>query len=333
MIFSRLRREYEREVIGPGVLREVHRASLVRARKYPPTIYGLSSSWDKEAIEDLVQDVVVERLLGESQIDYLFDVARNLSDWRALLDRQVGITLARRRVRTVVDNLLDRARRALRKNDEVVTSKFSRRTVFTLRRSNKPYRPLTDQQIRRIVEIVRVVPRLRPGRAERTPSLYRRRDFEILLGSVLQEAEGGITVRDLGMIFEEVFTDWLPAVLELDEEGSFGKSESPEAVVEIRETAKQIIEKMTKEDAIIFHGRLAGLPDVEIARLLGISRPTFIKRRNILFNDVIYPLASDLDEEGQDVLLEQIAMATMERRGSDEHDFLAKRYLVQTALG
>ena len=331
MSFSQLRQEYEREVIGPGVLREVHRASQARARKYPPTIYGLSSSWDKEAIEDLVQDVVVERLLGESQIDYLFDVAPNLSDWRALLDRQVGITLARRRLRTVVDNLLDRAKRALRKNDGVVTSKFSRRTVFMLRGSSQPYQPLTDQQIRRIVEIVRVVPRLRPGRAERTPSLYRRRDFEILLRAVLQEAEGGVTVRDLGMIFEEVFTDWLPAILELEEEGSYSKSQSPEVAVEIQETAKQIIGKMTKEDAIIIHGRLAGLPDVEIACLLGISRPTFIKRRNILFNDVIRPLASDFDEEGQDALIEQIAATTMERRGSDEHDFLAKRYLVQTA--
>ncbi len=315
MNFPQLRREYEQEVIGPGLLREVHRASQARAQKYPPAIYGLSSSWDKEAIEDLVQDVVVERLLGEFQIDYLFDVARTLSDWRALLDRQVGITLARRRVRTVVDNLLDRAKRALRKNDEVVTSKFSRRTVFTLRESSQSYQPLTDQQIRRIVEIVRVVPRLRPGRAERSPSLYGKKDFEILLHSVLQEAEGGVTVRDLGMIFEEVFTDWVPAVLELDEGGSYSESEPPEIAVEIQETAKQIIGKMTKEDAIIIHGRLAGLPDVEIARLLDISRPTFIKRRNILFNDVIRPLASDLDEEGQDALIEQIAMATMERRG------------------
>ena len=315
MNFFQLRREYEQEVIGPGVLREVHRASQARARKYPPTIYGLSSSWDKEAIEDLVQDVVVERLLGEFQIDYLFDVARNLSDWRALLDRQVSITLARRRVRTVVDNLLDRAKRALRKNDEVVDSKFSRRTVFTLRGSSHPYQPLTDQQIRRIVEIVRVAPRLRPGRAERTPSLYRKKDFEILLHSVLQEAEGGVTVRDLGMIFEEVFTDWFPAVLELDEEGSYSEKDSPEVAIEIQETARQIIGKMTREDAIIIHGKLAGLPDVEIARLLDISRPTFIKRRNILFNDVIRPLASDLDEEGQDALIEQIAMATMETKG------------------
>lgn len=330
MSFSQLLQEYEQEVIGPGVLQEVHRACQARARKYPPTIYGLSSSWDKEAIDDLVQDVVAHRLLGESQIDYLFDVARTLKDWRALLDRQVSITLARRRVRTVVDNLLDRAKRALRKNNEVITSKFSRRTVFTLSGSNQPYQPLTDQQIRRIVEIVRVVPRLRPGRAERTPSLYRRKDFEILLYSVLQEAEGGVTVRDLGMIFEEVFTDWLPAVLELNEEGSYGKSQSSEIAVEIQETAKQIIGKMTKEDAIIIHGRLAGLPDVEIARLLDISRPTFIKRRNILFNDVIRPLASDLDEEGQDALMEQIAMATMEGRRSDDHD-LAERYLVQTA--
>ena len=65
---------------------------------------------------------------------------------------------------------------------------------------------------------------------------------------------------------------------ELGEEGgsystSYSTRESPEIAVEIQETAKQIIGKMTEEDAIIIHGRSADLPGVDTARLLDISRP------------------------------------------------------------
>ena len=312
--------EFEREVIGPNVLQEIRKACHTRARKYPPSIYGGSSTWDEDAVNDLVQDVIVDRLLGENQIYYIFDVSRTIKDWRALLDRQIRITLARRRVRTVVDNMLDRARRVLRRDDKVTVSKFGRWAVFRLVESTQEYQPLTDEQVRSIVEIVRVIPRQSPSRSERAPSVYRKQDFETLLHYVLKEATGGVTVRDLGMVFEKVFTDWVPAVLELSEDVPHRTIDAPDTTLEVREALGKIIAKMTKEDAIIIRGRLAGLPDVEVAGMLDISRPTLIKRRNILFNKVIHPIADDLDEKGQDALIDRVAMAAFEKAGSDEAD-------------
>lgn len=310
-----LREEFEREVIGPAILQEVRKACLARARKYPPSIYGGSPAWEEDALNDLVQDVIVERLLGENQIYYLFDIARTVKDWRALLDRQIRITLARRRVRTVVDNMLDRARRVLRSDDKVVISKFGRWSLFRLGKSTQDYQPVTDEQIRSIVEKVRVIPRQPPSQSDRAPSVYGKQDFETLLHIVLEEATGGVTVRDLGLVFEKVFTDWVPAVLELGEDIPHSEFDTPDTASEVREAAERIIAKMTKEDAIIIRGRLAGLPDVEVAPLLGISRPTLIKRRNILFNKVIRPIADDLDEKGQDALIERVAMAALEKAG------------------
>ena len=315
-----LRKEFEREVIGPAILQEVYRACHARARKYPPSIYGGSHAWDEDAINDLAQDVIVDRLLGENQLDYLFDMSRTVKDWRALLDRQIRITLARRRVRTVVDNMLDRARRVLRGDDNVAISKFGRWTVFKLVESTQDYQPLTDEQIRSIVEKVRVIPRQPPSQSDRAPSVYGKRYFQTLLYIVLEEATGGVTVRDLGMVFEKVFTDWVPAVLELSEEIPHSEFDAPDTGPEVREAAEKIIAKMTKEDAIIIRGRLAGLPDVEVAPLLGISRPTLIKRRNILFNKIIRPIADDLDEKGQDALIERVAMAALEKAGADGTD-------------
>lgn len=320
MRLTLLLEEFEREVIGPNVLQEIHRACYTRARKYPPSIYGRSSTWDEDAVNDLVQDVIVDRLLGENQIYYLFDVSRTIKDWRALLDRQIRITLSRRRVRTVVDNMLDRARRVLRRDDKITISKFGRWVVFRLVESTQEYQPLTDEQIRSIVEIVRVIPRQAPSQSERAPSVYGKRDFEILLHYVLREAMGGVTVRDLGMIFEKVFTGWVPAVLELGEEIPHRAIDTPDATPEVREALGKIIAKMTKEDAIIIRGRLAGLPDSEVAGMLDISRPTLIKRRNILFNKVIRPIADDLDEKSQDALIDRVAMAAFEKAGSDEAD-------------
>lgn len=315
-----LREEFERKVIGPNVLQEIRNACQSRARKYPPTIYGGSSTWDEDAISDLVQDVIVDRLLGENQIYYLFDVSRTIKDWRALLDRQIRITLARRRVRTVVDNMLDRARRVLRRDDKVTVSKFGRWTVFKFVESTQEYKPFTDEQVIRIVEIVRVVPRQPPSKSDRAPSVYGKRDFEALLHIVLKEAAGGVTVRDLGMVFEKVFTDWVPAVLELSEEIPHREIDAPDTAPEVREALGRIIAQMTKEDAIIIRGRLAGLPDVEVASILDISRPTLIKRRNILFNKIIHPIADELDEKGQDALIDRVAMVALEKAGSDEAD-------------
>lgn len=310
MKLSQLRREYEREVIGVSLLEEIRRACQSRARKYPPHIYGKSSSWDEDTIEDLVQDVVVKRLLGEHQIDYLFDVARTVSDWRALLDRQVRITLAGRRVRTVVDNLLDRAKKALRRDDRVRSYRFSRWTVYVLHRSRTDYQPLTDQQARRLAEMVRVIPRQPPGQGERAPIVYAKGKLELLLQVVLQEAPGGITVRDLGRILELVFTDWVPAVLELGEEEPPPVIKSPESIYQVKEVAEGIISKMSKEDMVIMYGRLAGLPDVEIAPQINISRPTLIKRRNLLFNH-IRKASEGFGEAEREGMIDTIAIAVM----------------------
>ena len=140
MSISDLRSEYEREVIGLAILAEVRRACASRARKYPPVVYARSTTWNDDAIDDLVQDVITRRLLGKRQLDYLFDMGRTIDAWRALLDRQVRITLARRRVRTVVDNLLDRAKRLLDRDDSVRTSTVAKRTVYALRGTGATYR-------------------------------------------------------------------------------------------------------------------------------------------------------------------------------------------------
>lgn len=316
MNLPELRYEYENETIGPAILTAVRRACASRARRYPPAVYARSATWNDDAIDDLVQDVITDRLLGERQLDYLFDVGRTIDAWRALLDRQVRITLARRRVRTVVDNLLDRARRLLDRDDSIQRSTVFKRALYSQRGSAATYLPLTDEVIRRVVEDVRVVPRQIPGRGERSPSVYSKRNLEALLRTVLRHAPGGITVRDLGRILELVLTDWVPAVLEQDEGSAGVVVENPGEIESAREVARQMVSEWSDSEANIVRGLLAGLPYIEIARRISVSRPTVIKRQRALM-DGLRAAAEDFGEIGQKALIEEVATFVVERGASD----------------
>lgn len=317
MSLRELRHEYDREVIGSAILVEIGRACSIRARKYPPTVYGRSHTWSEDEIDDLVQDVILERLLGERQIDYLFNVAGTLDAWRGLLDRQVRITLARRRVRTVVDNLLDRARKALRHDDSVNRSIVAKQTVFSLQTSEDAYRSLTDWQVKRMVEHVRAVPRQVPGREVRAPTVYSKRAFGVLIQTILRMAPGGITARDLGRILEQVLTDWVPAVLELNEASIGGIVEEPGEIESARRIARQMVSEWSAEQVTIVHGLVAGLTHVETARKISVSRPTLIKRQRVLL-DRLRAAASGFSEQGQEALMTELAVTVMESDVSDE---------------
>lgn len=319
MTLRELRAEYQTEIIGPAILEEVRRACASRARRYPPVVYARSPSWDSDTIEELVQDVVVERLLGEHQLAYLFDVADRLSDWRALLNRQIKITLARRRVRTVVDNLLVRARRYLGRAEGVETGTSAGYTVFRRIGAQGPYRALTDREVREVAEYVRVVARRRPGSGERAPAVYSEVALEAVLDIMLYHAGGGIAIRDIGRILEFVLTDWVPAVLELDEGGggSAAVALSPEEAAEVMAIAAEIIFGLSKGDGRILRGRLAGLPDTEVARRIGVSRPTLIKRRRALI-DRIRAASENLAPTGQERLMDELALAIAIPRNEEQ---------------
>lgn len=322
MTLPELRSEYEARVIGGAILEEVRRACASQARRYPPAVYARSQAWNRDAVEELVQDVVLERLLGEQQLAYLFDVASSLSHWRALLNRQVKITLTRRRVRTVVDNLLDRAGRRLTRSEGVETASAAGRKVFRRAGSRQPYRPLTDQEVRHMTEQARLVPRRRPGRSERAPSVYSDEGLRALLGIVLREGpEGGVAIRDLGRILESILTEWIPAVLELEETGGGSAAESmePSQIVEVRAAASQITSDLSEVEAQALRGYLRGLAYSEVAKHIGISRPTLLKHQRRIRNR-IRTAAEGLDEKGQNMLMDEIALSIALRGNEDAAD-------------
>src|ERR1700737_1438512 len=109
MTWTELLHEYESERIGVGILELVTKGvGKVGREGYDPQIYGRVVRWE-DGIEDVVQEVVVRLLLDEGQLDYIMAVSRDEGDFQRLLQWQIRRFLARRRQRTIIDNLLDRS--------------------------------------------------------------------------------------------------------------------------------------------------------------------------------------------------------------------------------
>ena len=128
--------------IGPVILGLIQSLTANVTRTYDPTVYAGVASW-QDGLEDLVHDVIVDRLLAEGQLDYAIDIATTPEALRALLTRQIKRTLARRRRRTVVDNLLDRVRHIL--DRDYAMREFGGRTLVSTNR-RRPKRPNTFRE-------------------------------------------------------------------------------------------------------------------------------------------------------------------------------------------
>jgi hypothetical protein len=109
--FADLRREYEREQIGPLLWQLLFDVCRRVARTYPPAFYNEGLPWSEDSFRDLAQDVTVRRLLEEGQLDYAFDVADDEDSLARVLALKVTRVLSHRRRRSVVDRLVTRIRK------------------------------------------------------------------------------------------------------------------------------------------------------------------------------------------------------------------------------
>jgi DNA-directed RNA polymerase specialized sigma24 family protein len=106
-IWLEMKSEYEQNT-GPGKLwlAEIGRIAQQVVNKkvqehLPPSVFGFTN-WDKD---DLVQLVLMDRLLGRNQIRYVLDTADTIDEARKILRNEINFVLADHRVPNQVDNL------------------------------------------------------------------------------------------------------------------------------------------------------------------------------------------------------------------------------------
>ena len=280
-----------------------------------PTIYaGTASAAD--GLSDVVQNFVIEVLIDEGQLDYIFTVATSADDFDRLLRFQGRRYLARTRVRTVVDNLIDRAVRLLRSEDDVQVTREGRGEFFVRRDTDGTPQTLDSGNcLNRAVALAAAVPKILGDGEDRAPIVYSSEGLGKVVGILLRTCAKPICIADLDDFFSKLLTAWKPSFLGLDSEAAnlADKALRPEDEVLAREeemlatnVATSLADEMNSEEQEIFAFKHANLADRVLAAHLGISRQSLHPRKQRLFGRIADQIG-DLSPSTQIAVLEQLS--------------------------
>ncbi len=282
MTLRQLRAEYQSVGIGPGIWGLVLEITGMIARRYPPNVYNYGESWSDDNLQDLAQQVVLDRLLSEGQLDYLFDQATSVESWRRLLTLQVRRTLGHRRRKTVVDRLLTRVR-SLAEAPPFRIETVGRAVWISLRDLDPAWADLPDAKISQLAGSLRDIPQLAASlRSSRSSMIYTTPDLQMLLERVLDEV-GTVSERDLGRLFEILLTSWLPTFLQQPEEDYPSEEPIPEAVLEdaeMRSAIENFVNGLSDAERWILVCKSQNIADAEVSSRLGRSRPWVAQRKH-----------------------------------------------------
>lgn len=310
-----LRDEYRTERIGRLILGEVERVVFQVVRHYDPRIYGGAASWD-DAADDILQAVVVDLLLGEGQLDYIMATAAQIEDWARLLRFQVKRYLARQRRRSVVDNLLDRAKPLLGHSP---FQEFSSPARFGLAGAELDDRQPSDAELSAAARSAALIPRIRFTAGERAPVVYSEDALRGLLEAVARSLPVPFSISDVGKILEMVLTDWVASFLyEFDEaQEPEVPSLGPEEKLMVSDAAEQIIEGCSDEELLVLRRKLEGMSDDAVARELSVSRPTVHARKKEAWGR-LREVLEDLPEQVQAAAVDLVSLRLVRASTGDD---------------
>ncbi len=308
MNFGDLRTEFRESRVGHLIYSEVRGLAEAIVSKYNPKVYLRAPRW-QDGIEDFVQEFITTVLLEEGQIDYVMVVAGSLDDFRSLIARQMRRLLARRRRRTVVDNLLDRCKAIVREPP------FSFEVSGTSWKYDLSSAPAKSNQadslaLKNAAIDLSLFPVVRSDSSERAPTVYTSDTLREILVSTARTLGVRVSSRDLDTIFSQALTFLLPSDLSTDE-GVFEQAVSaeldPEEESIVRDGVRVLLESLSADEKLILRMKLSDRSDTEIASAAGVSRPTIDKRKKRALESLEFALA-DLPARLQSAVLERVSI-------------------------
>lgn len=327
MSFEELRAEFEgTERIGEKIWGLLLEVTGRVCRRYPPQVYADDSQWNEASIEDLAQSVALERLLGESQLDYIFmraseDAARGLETVEGLLATQVQRTLAHRRAPSVVDRLVRRIKQLLQTPPEGIQAREVGGDTWIHGVAKRPAEALAPSDRRRGVHRIADVPRIPSNPlGERESKVYGSRQLVELVQRLCDEY-GGLYLSDLRRILEELLTAWLPEILYDSEadSSSGGRLPSDLEVTEMTTELQGLLGVLTDSQIAVMIGKSNGVSDSRLAADLGCSRPTVIKYRGEYTESVGRFLVEEIPEHRHALAMEILLELAMDH-GEEQSD-------------
>jgi hypothetical protein len=308
MSFEDIRSEYEASLIGDEIYALVKKLVTQALRSRDPRVYGQGSHDYRDAIDDVCQAFILEDLIAQRQLDYVFLTAVDIKGLERFITFRLGRFLARTRERTVIDNLIDRSLEMLEQSPfQRVGIQGDEETYGLAGENHLTGTPPTKDLLRTAVTLARSIPTDKSSASERAPRIYSRDALQDVLGVLLTTVRAPITRKDLQTFFEQLLTAWIPGFLESDEElhtqeGGY----SPEEEVIIEQTVDRLLSEMDGRERLVFAYWHAHLPDRAAAAQLGLSRQTIVSLRSSLTSR-IRPELEDLDAQLQSGLLAELA--------------------------
>src|SRR5260370_36562994 len=191
MTWADVLEEHRRDGIGPMIYGIVRLIVQTATRRYSAAVDENADSWTSEEIDDLVQEFTREVLLDQGQLDYSMSAGTEV-DFRRLIAFQLRRHLAHRRTRTVIDNLLDRAKPILANPPFRVTSQLP--LTYELPDPHEsdigPGQAdavLPDAVVRKAAVGALAIPRLAVRSGDREPALYTTENLRRLLVKIARD--------------------------------------------------------------------------------------------------------------------------------------------------
>lgn len=307
MTFDDLRDEYIQELIGPRIFGLVKEICGIIARRYPEVIYNGALAWDASSIDDLSQEVVLNQLLGEQQVHYIFDTATSVESVRRLLTHQAKRALSARRKVTPIDRLMSRISELARGGEiELVESTP---TFYRARASQSKYQPLGNDQINACVRAIARIPRL-DSRLDtsRETMIYTPGRLRAVV-EALFEAVPAVSEKELRTILELLLTPWTPASLVPMENDILAPVQGVEATIEetqMAQSAKNLAESFTHEERVVLILKSQNIADSIVATEIGVSRPTVANIKKTVLDRVRHELIAGVSDNQHELAIQSL---------------------------
>jgi len=310
MSFTDLCNEYEKELIGAGIYEIVRELSGKIAYKYSETTYNSGLSWDSQSIDDVCQEVVLNQLLGQKQIHYIFDNATSIESVRRLLTRQIKRALLMRRKKSPIDRLLKRIAGLSKDGDiELVMGGIP---FYRLAESQHEYQPLEASQLNKCVRAISVVPRLHSRLDTGHESMIYTPERLKTVIEILFQTVPTVTEKDLRSILEILLTPWAPATLVPVEKESIPSGYGAEESIEEEQmvtAARTLADSFTHAQRVVLVLKSQNVADSIVASEVGVSRPTVADMKKTVLGrvglELISGIPTDRHERAMQYLLEE----------------------------
>lgn len=258
-----LRREHEDMGIGPqldDLLRRIVRAT---AQVYPPSEYSRAKVWNQEALDDVLQDWVSERLFGRNDLWAMLSTAASLPVFRRALSTSLSQMIVNHREKGSAANLFKRSHRILQSDPEfvrVTRGPSSAAELWTLARTSRS--APSEQPIAALAAIAwelsddaLEVVRYGPTSLKSSPIL-REGALRRFLAHLLANADGSLELRQIVDVMRRRFNLMVPIDAQLSDQLA-NSSLTPLQRVEIDDLTSSVLARLGSDSVRVLQRLVA----------------------------------------------------------------------------